>query len=86
MRIDFHKRFDKEFFNLSTQSKQRFKERLIVFTGDPYNSTLNKHSLKGKYKGYRSINIEGNFRAIYIPLSKIHVEFAYIGTHAQLYK
>ncbi|MDQ7009278.1 MAG: hypothetical protein Q9M94_03225 [Candidatus Gracilibacteria bacterium] len=55
----------------------------------PFDEILNNHSLNGKYLGLRSIDITGDFRAIFreFPNGKYEfVDFIDIGTHAQLYK
>lgn len=86
MIIDFHRNFDRRFAKLTLKRKGQFKLRLMEFIEDPYRTTLNNHSLKGKYQGYRSINIAGDLRAVFIHHSDSHVEFVDIGSHSQLYK
>jgi len=86
MKIDFHRNFNKTFTKLNKKQKDKFKEQLKIFVVDPYNIQLNNHGLQGKYQGYKSINITGNIRAIFIYHQKNHIEFIYIGTHSQLYK
>jgi len=85
MRIDFHRNFDKRLSKLNRKQKEQFKLRLVEFTQDRYKPELNNHALKGKYKGYRSINVTGDIRAVFIPHSDNHVEFVHIGSHSQLY-
>lgn len=85
MRVDFHKHFDKQYKKLSDTQKSKFKLRLAVFVEDRYDVILNNHALKGDYNGYRSINVAGDLRAIYIEHSTAHIEFTYIGSHSQLY-
>ncbi|MGB3023932.1 MAG: type II toxin-antitoxin system mRNA interferase toxin, RelE/StbE family [Candidatus Saccharimonadales bacterium] len=47
---------------------------------------LRDHALQGKYKGYRSINISGDVRALYYQQADgTVVIFAVIGTYSQLY-
>ncbi len=85
MRIDFHRNFDKRIVTLTQKQREQFRSRLIEFGNDQYKPTLNNHALKGKFQGYRSINVTGDIRAIFIPHSKSHVEFVDIGSHSQLY-
>ncbi len=85
MKIDFHRNFDKRFKKLNTRQRQQFKIKLTIFTQDQSHPTLNNHGLKGRYAGYRSINISGDFRAVFIQHSASHVEFIDIGSHSQLY-
>src|SRR3990167_2244855 len=70
---------------LSTIINSQLKERLILFEQKPFIAILNNHALKGRQEGYRSINITGDMRAIFIVLDKNRVEFVYIGSHSQLY-
>ena len=52
---------------------------------NPFHSLLNNHALSGKYSGYRSINIGGDLRAIYEPISLDIAFFIIMGTHPELY-
>lgn len=52
---------------------------------DPFHEILNNHSLKGKYKGYRSINISGDYRAIYSLIKEDTAYFIALDTHSSLY-
>jgi len=85
MRLRFHSKFEKQLRKLSVERQVAVKERLLLFEQKPFIATLNNHALKGKYEGYRSINITGDIRAIFIVLDKNLVEFVYIGSHSQLY-
>lgn len=86
MTVDFHRSFDKSYKKISPKQKEYFKSQLAIFIQDRYDPTLSNHGLKGKYKGYRSINVGGDLRAIFIEHSPRHVEFVNIGSHSQLYK
>lgn len=59
-------------------------ERIILWQTDPLNSQLRDHQLKGKYKHYRSSDITGDYRALYLQ-KEAEVIFDKIGTHSQLY-
>ena len=85
MTIDFHRNFDKSYKKLPANQKNYFKTQLAVFVSNRYSPELNNHGLKGKYQGYRSINIGGDLRAIFYEHSDSHIEFITVGTHAQLY-
>ena len=65
MRIYFHTRFEKNFKKLDQAVKNKFMERLEVFAANPFAPQLRNHVLKGPYEGYRSINVTGDFRAVY---------------------
>lgn len=84
MQIDYHKRFKKQYEKLSLKVRERFKERLRIFSANAFVVELNNHSLHGKYQGCRSINVTGDLRAIY-EILKDRVRFLEIGTHSDLY-
>ena len=83
--IDFTKSFTKQFKTLRENQRIRFYERLELFKKNPHDRVLRDHALNGKYKGYRSIDIEGDLRALYYLKEDIIIIFAFIGTHSQLY-
>lgn len=86
MQIEYSKKFIKEFKKCPVNIKNSFKTRLVIFINDQYNSILNNHPLIGELKNYRSININGDWRAIFeeVDGGKI-IYFVAIGTHSQLY-
>ncbi len=84
-RIEFTKSFTKQFKKLRDNQQERFYERLELFKKNPQDRVLRDHALKGKYKGFRSIDIEGDLRALYYVKNDVIVVFAIIGTHGQLY-
>lgn len=85
MKIRFHRNFEKQYKKLRTNEKEKTKERLSLFIQDEFNPILNNHPLRGKYKGYRSINITGDFRAIYKYASSDARIFVAVNTHSNLY-
>ncbi|OGY99806.1 MAG: hypothetical protein A2945_02310 [Candidatus Liptonbacteria bacterium RIFCSPLOWO2_01_FULL_52_25] len=86
MRLIFHRNFEKQFTKLREGEKKRIKERLALFLDDEFNPTLNNHPLRGKYQGYRSINIAGDFRAIYKFKKPDTCIFVAVDTHSKLYR
>lgn len=82
--IDFHKDFTKNFKKLPSKIQKKFQERLLLFEKDAFNPTLNNHGLNGEYQGYRSINVSGDIRVIYIKTSE-NIIFVKIGSHSSLY-
>lgn len=84
--IKFTKSFTKQFKALRENQKSRFYERLELFQNNPYDRLLRDHALKGKYVGYRSLDVEGDLRALYRTDGGVIIIFAFIGTHSQLYK
>ena len=85
MIIQTTKSFDKQFVKLDAKNKQKFKMRLSLFKNNPFDITLRNHALKGKYLGYRSIDITGDIRALYTVKGNTVIIFGFIGTHSQLY-
>lgn len=83
--LEFTKGFTKQFKKLRTNQQEHFYERLELFKKNPHDRLLRDHALKGRHKGYRSIDIEGDLRALYYVKDDIVVVFALIGTHDQLY-
>lgn len=71
---------------LRKNERRRCKERLMIFAADPYQPILNNHALRGRYFGYRSINIGGDLRAVYRLLSKDTALFTTVDTHSNLYE
>ena len=86
MKILFHKKFYKDFDKIPRKIQSQFFDRVELFEIDPTHSSLNNQSIDAVYPGWRSINITGDYRALFDP--KLHdvVLFMRIGTHAQLYK
>ncbi len=86
MRIVLHRSFEKKFIKLNPKLKEQFKERRNLFLENPFHPQLNNHSLIGDRIGQWSINITGNWRAIYVFKDKGIVVFIDIDTHPNLYK
>jgi len=89
MQIRFSRQFQKSYSKASPKIKSAFDQRLSMFLRNQFHSSLNNHSLKGKLAGSRSINITGDWRAIYLVEEKNSektVIFELLGTHSQLYR
>ena len=84
-KIDFSNKFKKNLKKTPLKIKIALRKKLQLFSTNPFNPILNNHSLIGNYKGYRSINITGDWRAIYSQHSG-RIIFEELGTHSQLYK
>lgn len=85
MKIVFHQNFERQYQRLHKSEKQKFKERLAIFIKDHFDLLLNNHPLRGKYKGYRSINVTGDVRAIYKEYQEDAFLFVAIDAHNKLY-
>ena len=85
MKISFHKHFAKSYQRCSIKVRQQFKKRLILFVEDSFNPLLENHALHGEWLNFRSININGNYRALYHYTDEDTAEFFIIDTHSNLY-
>jgi len=89
MNIKYSATFRKQYKKAPTKIQEKVKERISLFVKDPTNQTLNNHALTGKFQGYRSINITGDWRAIYSVRTDLKSNqvcyFELVGTHSQLY-
>ena len=89
MNIRLAKKFAKQYSKAPQKIKKAFNNRLEIFKEQPFHPLLNNHSLIGKYLYHRSINVTGDWRAIYSEKlekdGKVAIFFA-LGTHSRLYK
>jgi len=85
MRIELHRDFKKSYARLPAKLQDKFNERLKIFMTDSFAPELNNHGLHGKYAGCRSINVTGDYRAVY-EVRENRVRFLDIDTHNNLYK
>jgi len=84
MQLHFLTRYNKEYRKLPSKIRQQTDDRIRLFVADQLHPLLNNHALGGKYEGCRSINVTGDYRAIYYQRDEIFV-FTRVGTHPQLY-
>jgi len=85
MVIETTKAFDKQYAKLNIKIKTSFKNRVGLFKANPFDIGLRNHALKGRYLGFRSIDITGDVRALYTTQGDTIIIFGFIGTHSQLY-
>lgn len=85
MEYRLHKSFVKAYRKLPDKLKKAVKEKLALFCKEPFLQELNNHALSGKYQGYRSINITGDYRAVYKEIGQGEVIFVILGSHSHLY-
>lgn len=84
MNITSNKDFNKSYRSLPKKIQEKFKERILLFEKDQFDPVLNNHALKGKYLGYRSINVTGDLRAIFRKNDDDAI-FVAIGSHSNFY-
>ncbi|TSC88287.1 MAG: Uncharacterized protein G01um10147_192 [Microgenomates group bacterium Gr01-1014_7] len=90
MQINFAKKFKKRYDKADVKIRTAFDKRFAIFLQDPFYSLLNNHALTGKYAGSRSIDVTGDWRAIFSEHmdekdNKVII-FELLGTHSELYK
>lgn len=84
MRIDYTRSFIKELKAQPVKVQEKFRNRAILFGQNKFYPLLNNHALSGEYRGFRSINISGDLRAVFREDGETTV-FTCLGTHSQLY-
>ncbi len=73
---------------IDVRIRKSFKKRILLFSTSPHSPELKNHALRNEYKGYRSINVTADWRAIYKEVQIGEDTVAYfvaVGTHKQLY-
>lgn len=84
MVVEYDKKFLKQYDKADPKIRLAFKKRRRLFQENPFDPQLRNHALSGRYHGFRSINITGDWRALYRAKGKL-VIFEALGTHSQLY-
>jgi len=87
IRVKFSKKFGKQYDKAPAKIRKSFDKRLRLFLQDKFTPQINNHPLIGKFQGNRSINITGDWRAIFREFKSGQlIYFDLLGTHNQLYK
>ena len=89
MKVLYDSDFIKQLKKQNVRIRKSFEERILLFSKNPTSPQLKNHALQSEWKGYRSINITADYRAIYEELTEGEEKVAYfiiIGTHGELYK
>lgn len=79
------RKFEKQFAQLPRGIKVKAARAFEVFVHDPSDHTLRAHPLVEKWRGYISIDVTGEYRAVYVHVDEQVVQFVAIGTHSELY-
>ena len=85
MNIFFAKKFRKNYDRLQARTRQQCNEQLRLFESDPFHRSLENHPLHGEYADCRSINVTGDYRALFYHEGENIVHFINIGTHHELF-
>ena len=86
MKVLFHRSFKKRHKKVPIKIHHQFNGRLFIFKKELFNPILNNHPLSGDRDGQWTININGDWRAVYIFQDKETVIFIDLDTHGNLYK
>lgn len=84
MEVKFHTMFKKKLKKIPPKIQERFYERLELFLRDKFSMALHNHSVDQAYPNCRSINVNGDYRAIFKDHGEMII-FINIGTHSDLY-
>lgn len=85
MKISYTKKFIKQLARQPLKVEKALKLRIELFEEDIHSPLLYNHALQGELKGYYSINITGDVRALYEVIGDQVYLYDMIGTHSQLY-
>jgi len=86
MEIDYSPTFIKRLKKAPKKISIAFRNRLAIFIKEKYHPILNNHWLTGRYLGFKSINVTGDWSAIFKEIGTHTIYFVELGTHSQLYK
>ncbi|OGD05647.1 hypothetical protein A2379_00460 [Candidatus Amesbacteria bacterium RIFOXYB1_FULL_47_13] len=86
MHVDYAEKFIKQLKKASKTVQKSVRERVEIYISDKFHPLLNNHALSGKYQGYRSINVTGDWQAVFRMIDDDTVYFEMLGTHSRLYK
>ena len=86
MIFKFSKKFEKMYKKAPKKIQDSFLQRIKLYENNKFYPILNNHSLTGKLKKYRSLDITGDWRLIFREEDGEVVFLVMIGTHSQLYK
>ncbi len=84
MNVSYSKAFIKQAKKLNPALRQKLQDKIALFVDNPLHPSLRNHALRGKHKAYRSIDITGDVRALYMQQADEAI-FDAVGTHSQLY-
>lgn len=84
MVVKLHKDVVKRLRKLPHKIEEKFYDRVDLFLVNKFDKQLNNHSVDNAYPGCRSINITGDYRALYRNQGE-GVLFVIIGNHSELY-
>lgn len=87
--IEFSTLFNRQLKDSPREIKLAFRDSLILFKENQNHPALRNHPLKREFTGYRSIDVNDDWRALYREegtKKQITIMFHRIGTHKHLYR
>lgn len=88
MKVRFSPDFLRQYKKSDVRIRNRVDEKIAIFLKDPNDLQLDNHILKKEWEGFSSIDITGNYRAIYREGrigNEIVAYFVALGMHKELY-
>lgn len=85
MEFVYSRLYKKQFRKLSRDMQVKVMRRLALFIEDEVHPLLDNHALRFDWKGYRSINVTGDYWLIFKKESDTRVRLEAVGTHSELY-
>ena len=85
MKVYFRNSFKKQYRKLPAKVQKRFSDRLDIYITHGSHDILRVHTLKGNKYPLQSMNITGDYRALFIA-TKTKITFYEIGIHSELYE
>ncbi len=84
MIIVTHRSFDKKYKKLPKKLQKQTTERIVLFSTEPFHQLLDNHPLDWEWAGHRSINVTGDYRAVFKEVGNTAI-FVDVDTHHNLY-
>ncbi len=89
MRVQLAPKLIKKIKKQNVRLRKSFKISINIFSKDPNDLHLNNHELRREWKGFSSIDVTSDLRAIYQEIDDEDGTFAYfveLGTHDRLFR
>jgi addiction module RelE/StbE family toxin len=85
MKLRFKKKFQKRIIKMPHEIQNRVKSVLKILVETPYNESLRRHQLKGKLRGFETINVGGDIRLLIFSATNEIVDVIDVGSHSYFY-
>ena len=85
MKLVPSKQFVKNLKKLPPKMRVVLAERLRILATNPQHPLLNDHPLQGGLRGFRSMNVSGDYRLIYQKVGEGILRLMDVDTHHNLY-